>query len=307
MKPTMYDNFNMLEERVLDSLENTDLERISSHLKKITSKTISVGVGGSSVVSTYAAKILAAKNNIITSHEEPRTLNYKNINGYDNVLACSYGGNNKGVQMAFENNLNKFLLSSNPALETNITSLQYKTTLPKEDSFISLAATLIPMSILLSYYTDLDLSIIKEILKTKKEYSLNSNKVFEILSGYDTNTAATYLETTFSEAALALPLIHDKYSYCHGRTTTSYHNQNSLIHLAPNTELDSVIKESSYPYYHEVIELPSAYDDPIINDFYLTYQAMFLSKDLAEKTAQDLSRVDYSPATKKLYKFKGQM
>lgn len=34
MKPTMYDNFNMLEERVLDSLENTDLERISSHLKK---------------------------------------------------------------------------------------------------------------------------------------------------------------------------------------------------------------------------------------------------------------------------------
>ena len=35
MKPNMHDNFKLLEERVLDSLEKTDLERIKYHLEKI--------------------------------------------------------------------------------------------------------------------------------------------------------------------------------------------------------------------------------------------------------------------------------
>ena len=51
MKPNMHDNFKLLEERVLDSLEKTDLERISSKLKEIKTPTITTGVGGSSVVS----------------------------------------------------------------------------------------------------------------------------------------------------------------------------------------------------------------------------------------------------------------
>lgn len=61
MKPTMQDNFKLLEERVLDSLEKTDLERIKYELSQIKTPTITTGVGGSSVVSTYAAKVLATK------------------------------------------------------------------------------------------------------------------------------------------------------------------------------------------------------------------------------------------------------
>ena len=57
MKPNMHDNFKLLEKRVLDSLEKTDLERIKYELKKIKTPTITTGVGGSSVVSNYAAKI----------------------------------------------------------------------------------------------------------------------------------------------------------------------------------------------------------------------------------------------------------
>lgn len=307
MKPTMQDNFKLLEERVLDSLEKTDLERIKYELSQIKTPTITTGVGGSSVVSTYAAKVLATKNNIIATHEEPRNLLHKNISCYDNIIACSYSGNNFGVETSFNNDLHKYLLSVNKDTLEGVTTLTYETSLPKEDSFISLAATLIPMGILLAYYNDSNISVLKEILQTAQEYLVSPNKVFEILSGEESKTAATYLESTMTEASLAIPLVHDKYSYCHGRSTTSYHNSNSLIHFSPNFELDSVIATSSYPYYQEIIELPSKYTDSVINDFYLTYQAMLLTKSLAEKEGKDLSRVDYSPAVKQLYKFKGKM
>ena len=44
-----------------------------------------------------------------------------------------------------------------------------------------------------------------------------------------------------------------------------------------------------------------------IDDFYYTYQAMLLSYDMACSSDKDLSRVKYSPATKVLYKYKGNM
>ena len=126
-------------------------------------------------------------------------------------------------------------------------------------------------------------------------------------SFFDTSTASIYLDSTLAEAGLASPVIHDKYSLCLGRTTLSYHHDNSLIHLNRNTELDRLYQEEMPQYYNGVITLEGKYDDPIIDDFYLTYQAMLLSKKMAEATARDLSRMAYSPAVKKLYRYKGQM
>lgn len=307
MKPNMHDNFKLLEERVLDSLEKTDLERIKYHLEKIKTPTITTGVGGSSVVSNYAAKVLGKKNGIIAEHQEPRDMLYKQLNGYENVLACSYGGKNYGVDTSFSNDLKKYLLSRNPSSDELVTNLTYNATIPDEDSFISLAATLMPMSIMLAYYNDNDISVIKEILKTAREYHIDMDKVYEILSGYDTSTAATYLESTLVEAGLASPVVHDKYSYCHGRTTLSYHHDNSLIHFNKSTELDRLYQEELPQYYNGIITIDSKFNDPIIDDFYLTYQAMLLTKKMAEETGRDLSRMDYNPVVKKLYRYKGKM
>jgi hypothetical protein len=307
MKPNMHDNFKLLEKRVLDSLEKTDLERIKYHLERIKTPTITTGVGGSSVVSNYASKVLSSKNGIIAEHQEPRDMLYKTLTGYDNVLACSYGGNNYGVQTSFDNTLNKYLLSRNESQIGGVTSLNYDTEIENEDSFISLAATLMPMSVMLAYYNDNDISVIKEILETAREYNVDADKVYEILTGFDTSTASIYLDSTLAEAGLASPVIHDKYSLCHGRTTLSYHHDNSLIHLNRNTELDKLYKEELPQYYNGVITLEGKYDDPIIDDFYLTYQAMLLSKAMAESTGRDLSRMAYSPAVKKLYRYKGKM
>ena len=112
MKKNMKENFENLERRVFDSLYNTDLETINYYLSNIKQATLISGVGGSSVVSEYASKILMKKNHIITRNIEPRDFKYIDINLYQNVLSCSYSGDNYGVEVAFSNSLKHYLLSS---------------------------------------------------------------------------------------------------------------------------------------------------------------------------------------------------
>ena len=106
----MQENFDLLSDRVLDALTKTNLEETRSILSKIKTPTIVTGVGGSKVVAVFTSKILAQKNGIIATCLEPRDVLYTPLNEYDNILSCSYGGTNFGVQTSFKNNLNKYLL-----------------------------------------------------------------------------------------------------------------------------------------------------------------------------------------------------
>ena len=85
MEKNMKENFEKLERRVFDSLNDTDLERINYELSKIDGPTLVSGVGGSSVVSDYASKILSQKNKIITRNTEPRDFRYLDTDIYDFV------------------------------------------------------------------------------------------------------------------------------------------------------------------------------------------------------------------------------
>ena len=60
-------------------------------------------------------------------------------------------------------------------------------------------------------------------------------------------------------------------------------------------------------YYRKIIILKSQYQDPIIDDYYLTIKSMLLTKQLASLQQKDLSRVEYSPGVNTLYKYKGSM
>lgn len=300
----MEENFDLLSKRIIDSLNKSDLEKINYTLKNINLPTLCTGVGGSSVVSTYMSKILNCKNNIIALSLEPRDLNYINLVNYKNVICASYSGKNYGVDLSFNNDLNKYLLSTN-ALE-GIHNITYNSD-DREHSFISLASTLIPMAILLNYYLNNDFNQIIEILKDNQISEIMANDVFEIMSGYETSTASKYLESTLVESAIAIPIVHDKYSYCHGRSTTSYSNNHSVIYFNGNTEFDKMIINELQKYYKELIKIDYKYKDNIINDFYLTYKSMLLSKKIAQLNNKDLSDVDYSPIVKKLYYFKGEI
>lgn len=303
MKTNMQYNFKELERRTIDTLDNTDLTKINYELSRITTPTLVSGVGGSSVVSEYASKILSRKNGIITRNTEPRDFKYLNIKPYANVLACSYSGNNYGVDLAFDNPLKHYLLASKTNEQNDVINLTYNCA-DKEKSFISLAATLIPCSILLNYYLDNRSYVIIDSLDDFT-FSFNPNcDAYEIFSGYDTSTLSKFLDSTMTEAGIGIPIIHDKYSYCHGRSTLSTVSNNNAIFFDSNTELDQLLLEEIKPYYQEVIVIKN-YN--YLSEFINLLKCMYLTKYIAESKQKDLSNVNYNPIVKKLYKYHGNL
>ena len=307
MEKNMKINFDFLKERVVDSLDNTDLEFIRKELSKLNEPTLFSGVGGSSVVSEFGAKVINAKNGIISVNSEPRDFLYRNNGAFRNVVACSYSGNNYGVELSFFNDLRKYLLSNNSFDDSDVTYLKYGTTIDKEKSFISLGATLIPVSILMAYYLNGHNSIMLECIKESSfNFDLESD-VYEIFSGYDTSTASKYLESTMVESGIGIPIVHDKYSYCHGRSTFGINYNGIAVYYNRNTEFDRMMLEELKKYYSRIITIDSKFNDQILDDYQMLIQSMYLTKYIAEKKSKDLSKVEYSPIVRKLYKYNGHI
>ena len=307
MEKNMKINFDFLKERVVDSLDNTDLEFIRKELSKIYEPTLFSGVGGSSVVSEFGAKVINAKNGIISVNSEPRDFLYRNNGAFRNVVACSYSGNNYGVELSFFNDLRKYLLSNNSFDDSDVTYLKYDTTIDKEKSFISLGATLIPVSILMAYYLNGHNSIMLECIKESSfNFDLESD-VYEIFSGYDTSTASKYLESTMVESGIGIPIVHDKYDYCHGRSTLGISFNAVAIYYNRNTEYDRMMLEELKKYYSRIIIIESKFKDQILDDYQMLIQSMYLTKYIAEQKSKDLSEIKYSPLVKQLYNYSGQI
>ena len=305
MEKSMKTNFEFLKERVVDSLNSTDLEFIRNELSKLEEPTLFSGVGGSSVVSEFGAKVINAKNAIVSVNSEPRDFIYRNNNAFKNVVACSYSGNNYGVELSFLRCLRKYLLSNNSFDEEDVTYLKYDTTIDKERSFISLGATLIPVSILMDYYLNgRDRSMLDSIEERSFDFDLESD-IYEIYSGYDTSASSKYLESTMVESGIGIPIVHDKYAYCHGRSTLGINYNGIAIYYNRNTEFDNMMLEELKQYYRRIITIDSKYEDQILDDYQMLIQSMYLTKYIAEKKNKDLSKVEYSPIVKKLYKYKG--
>lgn len=314
MEKNMKENFEKLERRVFDSLNNTDLKKINYELSRINGPTLISGVGGSSVVSEYASKILSQKNHIITRNTEPRDFKYMDSNLYENVLACSYSGNNYGVDLAFDNKLRHYLFASKSNEQDGIINLTYNCD-DKEKSFISLAATLIPCSILLNYYINNEWYRIIDDLESY-DFNFDTNcDAYEIFSGFDTSTASKYLESTMVESGIGTPIIHDKYSFCHGRSTLSTVSNNIAIYFDTGTELDQLLLSEIYKYYKDVVVLNRrksgtyvlGHKIDLFREYLLLLECMYLTKYIAESKQKDLSGVDYNPIVKKLYKYKGKL
>lgn len=303
----MQNNFEFLKDRIVDSLSYTDLDYINNELSKLNEPTLFSGVGGSNVVSEFGSKVINIKNNIVSINSEPRNFLYQNNIPFKNVIACSYSGNNYGVELSFRNSLKKYLLSNNSFNDDNVTNLKYNTNIPKENSFISLGATLIPVSILLSYYLNKDNNLILDCIEELPfDFNPTSN-VYEIFSGYDTSTASKYLESTMVESGIGIPVVHDKYSYCHGRSNLGYNYNATAIYYNRNTEFDKMMLEELKKYYNLIITIDSKFKDQILDDYQMLIQSMYLSKYIAEKNLIDLSKINYSPIVKKLYNYNKQI
>ncbi len=313
MEKIMQENFDLLKKRIIDSHRVSDLQDIKAKIKSIKGNTICVGAGGSNVVANYATKVISKINGNLVLCKHPRDLEHINLSNFENIVIASYSGEGKAVDLALDNKLNKYLLSNNNMDYEGVTNITYESQIEKESSFISLAATLMPMSILLKTYMGLRdphyISILEEMFD-KVKVNIKWNDIYEIMGGIENSTATKYLESTMVESGIAVPIVHDKYDFCHGRSTLSYKNNNGLIYLDNrNKELDKLILSEAKKYYTEVITLNGYYPnaDELTDEFYITLQAMYLTKKLAENKGEDLSGVDHSPLVYKLYNFKGTM
>ena len=306
-RKNMVFNFKILKNRVIDAFNNTDLVYIRNKLGLLEGPTIFSGVGGSSVVSEFGAKVVNKKNGVVTINSEPRDFIYKNNEGFKNVVVCSYSGNNYGVELSFRNDMNKFLLSNKSFDDINVTYLKYSTSIKKERSFISLGASLIPISILMDYYLDGNNDVFIDCIK-EYNYNFNANNdIYEIFTGYDTCCASKYLESTMVESGIGIPIIHDKYSYCHGRSTIGVNYESNLIYFYRNTDFDRMVIDELYKYYKEIIVIDSEYDEHVLVDYQMLIKCMYLTKYIAENKSIDLSDIKYSPIVKKLYKYNGNI
>lgn len=303
-------NFELLKERIFDTLNfNYNYKTMS----KIKNSVLCVGSGGSKVVADYASTVFVHKNSCCSKALEPRDVLYENIKTYKNLFVCSYSGNNHGVNILKDLKTKKYLMTYG-----DITSNEYKlfkcnSTLAKEKSFISLASTLMPMSILLKYYLkDKTESFIEEVFSNIPDFNINIKNVdlpFDVISGNDTSTAEIYLDSTFTESGLGSINCHRKYDYCHGRSTLRHKQRRNLIYIV-NTpkELDKLLLSELKVRYEDIIVLKSNYNNIILDNYYLTLQAMYFTKYLAELKNIDLSIVEYDKELcKLLYKFKGEM
>lgn len=308
----MEENFEMLLDRVIDTLNITDLTRIKDQLNSIKGNTIFIGAGGSSVVAEFAKKVLDTKG--INTFMSARDLNYQNINLYDNIMVFSYSGKGYVLENSLHRNKNVYLLTNGNEKYNGIEIIKYDSSIEKENSFISLASTLMPISIIYYYYDSINyLKTIQEIFRRVKDdienskFNIKKNDIYEIIGGLEYSSSIKYLETTMIESGISIPVIHDKYDYCHGRSTTSYKNNNSLIYFNNEKELDVLMLEEFKKYYMEIIKIKKYSNDYITNDYYGIINSMFLTKQIAKSKNKDLSKVEHSPLVYRLYKYRGEM
>lgn len=301
----MNENYNNLEKDVINSILSSDTEKFKLLLMEIKGNTIVTGVGGSRVVATFLKKILDTKEHINTLLYIDDLVNF-NFDNYENIILCSFSGKGTPKNMCLNNKLKKYIISNN--VVKKFTSLNYESI--KRKSFISLSSTLIPISLLLYCYLgktkDEFISIIKDMFASIKINYYKSD-IYEIFYNRNSNTSLEYLESTMVESGIAIPIVHDLYSYCHGRSTTQKNINSAFIYLGEDTDLDKVLKDCFKQYEKKVIYLNNYSNDNIVNDYYKLLQAMFLTKIIAENKKVDLANIKYSPMVKNLFHFKGSM
>lgn len=298
---SMNECFANMKSQIEYAYNNSDLHSIFNALDSIKGATIVTGLGGSAITATFLAKILREKNGLISTFITPRDLVYMNLDGYENVIAVSYSGSNLGVKLSFDNSLNHYLFTGNR--QDNAINMIYSMLL--ERSYVSINATVVPLSILMMYYCN-DRKLIEEIIscdmKTETE-----NSQYEVLTGYETAAASTMLESCIIESGIGTCILHDKYNYCHGRINITRNSSSDLIIFDSDDELDTLLIEELRKHYGRMIIIEQKYDDHVINDFYASIMALKLVHHIAENRKIDISDMDELENNDILYRYNGSV
>ena len=331
-------NFSKLEERILninDPILNkaNDIREMLYQLTINNKPTLIVATGGSKVVAYYLKSIIERLriDGIICEVIEPRDYFYKaNRNQFSSLITISTSGNTNGIKEVLNDfNGTKFLITqNNPESNYQVISWgneKYET----EKSFISLTSSLGPITLMLDATTSLNIEIssskikkindkIKQLLNKSREkidrlsFDFKNVSLIQIMSGYETKTSSCVLESNLVETGLAASVIHDKGSFCHGRSNLLFQYPDShVIYLChQRKELDNILIELINREYSNIsiFDTEDINEDYFWKEYYLILQMYFLSKKIADDKNIDLTQPEYNPKlVKKLYNFRGEM
>ena len=297
----MNDCFASLKDKVEYAVANTDLDLFFRKLDEIEGPTLVCGVGGSSVVASFLAKVLREKKHIVSTFAFPRDLKYMDLTPYRNVISVSYSGNNIGAEVMFQTDLKKYLLTGNE--RTDCDNIVYH--MIREESYVSISATIVPLSLILLWYRN-DPDIVREILNEEIQ-SDSDNSFYEVMSGYETSTASVMLESSITESGMAACVVHDKYNYCHGRINLSRHSDGDLIFFKMDNELDDLLYENLKNHFQKIITIRRKYEDDVINDYYATLISLKLIREIANNKGTDISDMKELADNDVFYRFNGEM
>ena len=143
-------------------------------------------------------------------------------------------------------------------------------------------------------------------------FNFKDSNLLQIITGYDTLSSSTTLESNLTESGTIPVVIHDKGSFCHGRSNILYQNYESpIIYLSHlEKELDKVQLETLIKEYPNIFLLHTLDLEESIywKELYLILQMYYLSKKISEDKKIDLTMPEYNTnVIKKLYKYKGEM
>ena len=331
-------NFSKLEERIMavNHPDFTKVDEIREMLYGLVvngKPTLIMATGGSKVVAYYLQLILEriGFNGIITEVIEPRDYFYKaNREMFSNLIIISASGKTNGIKEALSDfKGNKYLICEEENL-VDASVVSWKTELyEKEKSFISLASSLAPITLLLDATTSIGLELspreIQSINEKIHELLLRSGEkveclpvnfkdtdLIQIMTGYDTRVSSSVLESNLTESGISVPILHDKGSFCHGRSNLLFqYPKSKFIYLMhERKELDQVLMDLIGEEYSNlsIFDTEDLDDNIFWKEYYLLLQMYFLSKKIAEDKGMDLTQPEYNQKIiKKVYNFKGEM
>lgn len=331
-------NFSKLKERIM-AVNHPDFTKVEEMREMLYGlivdggPTLIMATGGSKVVAYYLQLILERIrfSGIISEVIEPRDYFYKiNREMFSNLIVISASGRTNGVREALSDfKGNKYLIcEEGNNLDASVISWKNKL-YEKEKSFISLASSLAPITLLLDATTSIGLELspneIKNINEKIHELLLKSRKkvedfkvdfkntnLIQIMSGYETKVSSSVLESNLVESGACIPVIHDKGSFCHGRSNLVFqYPESKFIYLTHGKkELDQILIDLIEEEYKNisVFSTEDLNDDIFWKEYYLLLQMYFLSRKIAEDKNIDMTQPEYnSKVIQKIYKFRGEM
>lgn len=305
-------NFEKLEKRILDAKYD---EESKDMVNNLVNKTLIVCTGGSKVVGNYL-KLCLENKNIIATVIEPRDYFYMDsVMSYKNLVIISNSMKSNGLLNILESFWGEKYIITGSDKEFYANNIRYEIE-DKEKSFISLANTLVPMKLILeSSVHENSNSLIKEMLLNARKlvqninYNFVEDSIIQVMTGYDTTASCSALESSLVETGASSVTIHDKGSFCHGRSNLIFRYKHSPIVFLGSVkcEFNNVLKEALCEY--NVLDFSNVmYDNKLIEEFYKVICMYYLSLKVCLDKSIDMTMPDYDQKlVKKLYNYRGEM